>query len=196
MNQFEYIMVLVSIIIGLGIAHILVGIGGIVDRLFGDDTPLRLSLAHGAWLATIFTWLILFWWWEYRFSVLEPTWTVRLYFFLVMYAVVLFLLAVVLVPRSWDKVDDLDKYLIDRRRPFYTLFLLASLIDVFDSLLKGGWGYVADLGPVTWTNSAAAIPVCVIGVLSRNPVHHTAMAVVSFAWQVLVGLDTLPTLGL
>jgi len=27
MNQFEYVMVLVSIIIGLGIAHILVGVG-------------------------------------------------------------------------------------------------------------------------------------------------------------------------
>ena len=30
MNHFEYVMVLISIIIGLGIAHILLGIGGIV----------------------------------------------------------------------------------------------------------------------------------------------------------------------
>jgi hypothetical protein len=33
MDQFEYVMVLVSIIIGLGIAHTLLGIGGIIDRL-------------------------------------------------------------------------------------------------------------------------------------------------------------------
>jgi hypothetical protein len=30
MNQFEYMMVLVSIIVGLGIAHILLGVGGIM----------------------------------------------------------------------------------------------------------------------------------------------------------------------
>ena len=33
MDQFEYVMVLVSIIVGLGIAHILLGIGSIIDRL-------------------------------------------------------------------------------------------------------------------------------------------------------------------
>ncbi len=33
MDQFEYVMVLVSIIIGLGIAHILLGLGGIIDRV-------------------------------------------------------------------------------------------------------------------------------------------------------------------
>ncbi len=32
MDQFEYVMVLVSIVVGLGIAHILLGISGIIDR--------------------------------------------------------------------------------------------------------------------------------------------------------------------
>ena len=40
MDQFEYVMVLVSIIIGLGIAHILVGVGAIVDRLSRKDGSL------------------------------------------------------------------------------------------------------------------------------------------------------------
>jgi hypothetical protein len=47
MNHVEYVMVLISIIIGLGIAHILLGIGGIVDRLTGRGEALRLSVAHG-----------------------------------------------------------------------------------------------------------------------------------------------------
>jgi len=39
MVQFEYVMVLVSIVVGLGIAHILLGISGIIDRL---STPGRI----------------------------------------------------------------------------------------------------------------------------------------------------------
>ena len=39
MGQFEYVMVLVSIIVGLGIAHILLGIGGVIDRLPHKSTP-------------------------------------------------------------------------------------------------------------------------------------------------------------
>jgi hypothetical protein len=38
MDRFEYIMVLVSIVVGLGIAHLLFGVGGIIDRLTGRVT--------------------------------------------------------------------------------------------------------------------------------------------------------------
>ena len=34
-DQFEYVMVLVSIIVGLSIAHVLFGVGGIIDRRAG-----------------------------------------------------------------------------------------------------------------------------------------------------------------
>ena len=49
-------MVLTSIIIGLGITHILVGIGSAIDRLSGHGHRLQLSWAHGAWLAALFVW--------------------------------------------------------------------------------------------------------------------------------------------
>ena len=110
MDQFEYVMVLVSIIIGLGITHLLLGIGGIIDRLASKRQRLELSLAHGAWLGQMFVWMVLFWWWEFRFSELQTQWTLGIYFFLVLYSVALFLLAVILVPRTWDGVDSLNEY--------------------------------------------------------------------------------------
>jgi len=66
-DQFEYVMVLVSIVIGLGITHVLFGISGVVDRVSRRREHLELSLAHGAWLFFCLTWMIMFWWWEYRF---------------------------------------------------------------------------------------------------------------------------------
>ena len=101
MDQFEYVMVLVSIIVGLGIAHILLGIGGIIDRLSRKDDRLELSLAHAAWLGFCFAWLVMFWWWEYRFSTRVADWTMGLYLFLICSSVSLFLLQAVLVPRTW-----------------------------------------------------------------------------------------------
>ncbi len=68
MDQFEYVMVLVSIIVGLGIANILLGIGAIVDRVSRKEGRLEPSWAHAMWLLYCFTWLVMFWWWEYRFS--------------------------------------------------------------------------------------------------------------------------------
>jgi hypothetical protein len=49
MDQFEYVMVLVSIIVGLGITHILLGVGGIIDRLSRKEERFELSLAHASW---------------------------------------------------------------------------------------------------------------------------------------------------
>ena len=81
--------------------------------------------------------MVLFWWWEFRLGVLEVEWTVGLYLFLVLYAVALFLIAVVLVPRSWDGVTDLDDYLIARRGWFFSLLLAGTGLDVLDSYLRG-----------------------------------------------------------
>ena len=63
MDQFEYVMVLVSIIVGLGIAHLLLGVGGVINRLTDRQRPLKLSVAYLAWLAMLFVWMVLFWWW-------------------------------------------------------------------------------------------------------------------------------------
>lgn len=196
MSQFEYVMVLVSIIIGLGIAHILVGVGGIIDRLSGHGAQLRTSLAHASWLGMIFAWMIMFWWWEFRWAELEPEWTMGLYLFLVVYAIGLFLLAVVLVPTSWDGVADLGEYFLRRRVWFYTLLLLVTVLDVIDGYLKGGWDYVVNAaGPVIWVFWIATLPVAVIGIRSRSRRYHAVAGTVFLVWQVLSGIITLPHLG-
>ncbi len=196
MDQFEYVMVLISIIIGLGIAHILLGIGGIIDRLVGKAEPLELSLAHATWLGAVFGWLVLFWWWEYRFASRITDWTVGLYFFLVLYAVTLFLLTVVLVPRSWEGVQSLKEYFLDRRVWFYGLYLFANGLDVVDGLLKGGLSYmVEDVGVFGWGQSLAAIPVCIIGMRTRNMTFHKTSGVFFMLWQYLLGFGVLPVLA-
>ena len=195
MDQFEYVMVLVSIIVGLGIAHVLLGIGGIIDRLSRDDDRLELSLAHAAWLGSCFLWLVMFWWWEYRLSTTVEGWTMGLYLFLIFYAVTIFLLQVVLIPRNWDGVSSLKEYFLQRRVWFYSLLAFGTILDTFDSYLIGGFQYILDTGYVGMGISIATIPVVIIGIRTANIRIHNIMATIYFGWQILIGFGHLEILS-
>ena len=195
MDQFEYVMVLVSIIVGLGIAHVLLGIGGIVDRLSRRGDRLELSLAHAAWLGHCFLWLIMFWWWEYRLSTTVVDWTMGLYLFLIFYAITIFLLQVVLIPRTWDGVTSLKEYFLERRVWFYSLFAFATILDNVDSYLMGGLQYILDTGYVGMGMSIATIPVVIIGIRSTNIRTHNIMATIFLGWQIMIGFGHLETLA-
>jgi len=118
-----------------------------------------------------------------------------LYFFLVLYAVTLFLLAAVLVPRSWDGVTVLDDYLIAKRAWFFPLAFFANALDVLDAYLKGGWSYVYEMGPWTWSLWILLATACVMGVGSTDRKRHTLLALAIFVGEVGTGFETLPRLG-
>jgi len=194
-DQFAHVMVLTSIIIGLGITHILVGVGSAIERVSGVGSRLRLSWAHAGWLGYVFVWMVFFWWWQFRLLELLTRWTLGHYFLIVFYAVLLFLLAVILIPSDWDAIDSLDDYLLSKRRWFYTVLLVTNLADLLDSYFKGGWEYVLDLGAVSLAGTAATIPICIAGVRSRNIRVHSVMAIASFVWLVITGFDVFPNLS-
>lgn len=197
MNHLEYVMVLVSIIIGLGIAHILLGLGGIVDRLTGrDESKLRLSLAHAAWLTHTFLWLVLFWWWQFRLEeIWGEEWSIGVYLFLVAYSVVLFLLAVILVPRDWDGITDLGDFFLRRRAWFYSLGIVGVLIDLLDAWLKGRMDYILGLGPGVMLYLLSAIVIPAIGIRSRSLRYHTVAGVALLLLDFATSVVALPRLG-
>jgi hypothetical protein len=195
MDRFEYVMVLVSIILGLGITYLLRGIGGIIDRRTGFGPPLRLSAAHSIWLAFLFWWMVNFWWWEFRFFELETEWSLGLYLFLILYSVSLFLLAVILIPSTWDHVNDVGEFFLARRAWFYSFFLLVIALDGADSYLKGGWSYILELGPLTWALWVGMVIVCGVGLRTRKLRVHTVGAALLLALQVIQGFVALPRLG-
>lgn len=195
MDRFEYVMVLVSIIVGLGITHVLFGLGSFIDRRTAG-ARIRAGVAHSMWLGYVFIWIVQFWWFEYRFSELEPEWTWALYLFIISYAIALFLLAVILVPQSLDGVNDLDEHFMGRRHWFYWMLLGATGIDVVDSFLKGGSAYVVDeLGPLTWILWLLSFLACVVGLRSERLRYHRMWAGAVFVWQFVQASGDLSTLG-
>jgi hypothetical protein len=137
----------------------------------------------------------MFWWWEYRLLTRVTDWSMGLYLFLICYAVTLFLLQAVLVPRTWDGVSSLKDYFLERRAWFYSFLLFATILDVFDSYLKGGFEYILDTGVINLTFAVATIPVFIVGVITTRIRIHNFMGTIFFCWQVLIGFDFLEILA-
>jgi hypothetical protein len=193
-DQFQYVMVLTSIIIGLGITNALLGLSSAIDRFTESSRPLRLSWASGVWLAFTFLWMVLFWWWEFRLLEILKHWTLWNYFLIICYAVVLFLLVALLIPRDWDKVEDLNEYFLAKRRWFYSVLVLGLVIDLMDSYMKGGWTYIRGTGILTWGENMAGILAAIIGFRSTNVRTHSMMAILFFLWEIFIGFEVSPLL--
>ena len=93
MDLFEYISVLTSIIIGLGIAHLLRG----VARLVQHPGRHRTWWVHLVWVGYMFFQMTFWWWWEFNLNTLD-LWHFEDYLFVLLYAVVLYLCCALLFP--------------------------------------------------------------------------------------------------
>jgi hypothetical protein len=179
MSAFEYAMVLISIIIGLGVTHILSSLGTAVHRLRGHGKPLRLELNYLVWVGFIFSWLVQFWWWEFKWTTLGTDIDFRLYSFLVLYAVSLFMQAVILVPHHLAVVDDSWEYFLSIRPWFYGGLMALNVLDLTDTFMKGwDWG---SRGSYMWFWLAVAA-CAAIGLLTTRRSVHLAMGLLLLAW--------------
>ena len=133
MEAFEYVMVLVSIIVGLAIAHVLSAFGAAVQRIRGIGRPLHLEAVYLLWVGFLFIWLVSFWWWEFKFQDVAVEWTFGLYLFIVGYAICLFVASVVLVPDGMESVEDSFAWLVAGRRWIFGAILLTVAFDVVDT---------------------------------------------------------------
>jgi hypothetical protein len=169
MSPFEYVMVLVSIIVGLAITHVLTALSAAVHRLRGHGSPLRLEAVYLLWISFVLLWLISFWWWEFRFQELAAQWPFGLYLFIVGYSVSLFLLATILVPHQMEGISNSYDYFMDGRKWFFGGLLAVNGIDVIDTFLKGTeWG----LRPVLWIQTGVYVVASIVGIVStRRPVQ-------------------------
>ena len=179
MNQFEYISVLLSIIVGLGIVHLLTGISRLIQR----PRELRVYWVHLVWVAYQFLQLVFFWWWEFQFNEI-PSWTFPLYFFLVLYATAQYLPSVVLFPYDLPSGFDFRSYYYERRKWFFGLWILTLCMDLVDTYAKGP-DHVAALGVEYPIRLVAYISAFIVASFWSNPYFHAVFAVLATSYQFL-----------
>jgi hypothetical protein len=192
MSQFEYAMVLVSIIVGLGITHILSALGTAVQRLQGYGPGIRLELAYLSWVGYVFGWLVSFWWFEFKWSELRPEFDVGLFLFLMLYAVLLFSLTIVLVPHRLAIVADSWAYFSSIRKWFFSGLLLVNAVDLVDTFMKGiDWG----LRPSYLFLWSLVTLAGIAGLKSRTRAVQATLGVSLFLAQIAFSFTDLGVLG-
>jgi hypothetical protein len=178
MEMFNYVMVLASVIIGLGIAHLLMGVAAILQHPGRE----KVYWVHLLWVAAVFLRAIFWWWFEFQLSK-TAQWTFALYIFVLGYAVLIYLWCALLFPRDLAGYDGFKDYFYSRRGWFFGFLLAGQAIDIADTLLKG-WAHFRSLGAsyMIWLGMISVL--AVIAMRTRNERFHGAFAILSVAYLV------------
>jgi hypothetical protein len=187
MDMFNYVMVLASVIIGLGITHLLQGVTGIVQHP-GQE---KVYWIHLAWVAATFIRAIFWWWFEFRLSE-TVQWTFTLYFFVLIYAFLIYLWCALLFPRHLVGYDGYRDYFYSSRGWFFGVGLAGIAVDVVDTLLKG-FAHFRSLGTTYPVAMATLAILFLVAIRTRNERYHAAIALVSLLYLVIYPLTNLQT---
>jgi len=189
MGMFEYIAVLTSIILGLGITHLLQG----AARLIQHPKEAPTYWVHLTWAFYLFYQCVFWWWWEFRLELVEE-WTFPMYLFLLLYAVFLYLLCAVLFPSSLSGYEGYKEYFFSRRAWFFGIFILIQLVDVGDTWLKGD-AYFASLGPGYLAQRLLRVLLFGVAIATPSRTFHALLAIGVLLYQLWFGFRLYYTVG-
>lgn len=127
MSPFEFVTVLISIILGLGITQIMSGIADLIHQ-WGR---VRLYWPHFLWIVLVFILHVQEWWLLYQLKDIE-VWRLPMFLFQVLYPISLFILARILFPMASDEhaADMRGFYLHNYRKLFVMVMVLSSISGV------------------------------------------------------------------
>jgi len=185
--MFNYLGVLLSVILGLALTHLLFGVARVIEM----RATVRPYWVQVVWAANVLMFVLAVWWGMFFWHQLAE-WHFDKFLYLVAYAIVLFMFAAVLFPTSLPEQFDPEEYFFANRRWFFGLFALALLLDVPETLTK----QVAGLRsmPVEYKVLIPfSLTLAVTGYLSSNRRVHGVIAIAFLL--AMIAYETLTSLN-
>ena len=172
MSLFEFVLVMVSIVLGLGVTHVLQGISLVVRHrrtMPVDWVPL-------IWAATLFLLVNSNWWaiWDFR----HVHWTFLTFFYVMVEPAVLYLAMTLLLPV--DAAEQHEDSFESVRLPFMSLMLVFMIMSSWDGWLLGTEAFWNSL------RSAQAVMIAIIAVSAVSPRRTVQMATAIAALLVIL----------
>ena len=145
MEPFEYVSVLSSIIIGLGITQILSGISSLI--LVGKKV--RYHVPHLFWIILVFGFHLQEWWIGYGYSRVIESWHLMEFLMIVIYPIILFIMARMLFPNiRQGKEIDLESYFSRNYRRIFAVGLMLPLLSVPQNIFILDYPLQSQLAPI------------------------------------------------
>jgi hypothetical protein len=192
-SPFEYIIVLISIILGMGITQILSGVAGMILRW----EQLKPYWPHMIWVVLLFVFHIQEWWVTYELRTYEY-WRLPVFLFVILYPVNLYILARILFPLRWSgQIIDMREFYLQNCRKIFIFILSLSLLSIANNLLISGASWKDQ-----WVQSLVAVIAALVVFfdLRQEWVHKVVViflvltTIIAFIveWDVLLILNTKP----
>jgi hypothetical protein len=181
MHMFEYVIVLISIVIGLALTHLMQGIAGLIQ----NPSRARIWWVHLVWVGYMILSIVFWWWWEFQLQNIAA-WTFPIYLFVIFYAFYLYLVCAVLCPLRLEGYEGYKDYFLARRRWFFGLLIGWSAIAVTDTWITGSTSFASHDADTLIFNAVLALT-SIVGMEVRRPAVQAILAVGQLVY-ILMGL--------
>lgn len=168
--MFDYLGVLISVILGLALTHLLTG----WTRLIEMRRKVRIYWVQVVWTVAIAFYLLVLWWGMFWWKHLTE-WPIEWFFFLAAYAIALYIVASLLFPSKIEEGVDFEAYFFENRVWFFGLFLICLLLDIPETLAKGV-DHLRDVPVLYRIFMPGWLAIAVLGLVSRNRRLHMLLA--------------------
>lgn len=178
MDSFEYLSVFISILLGLAVTHLVVGMVSVIQ----ERSTTRVYWVHLLWVANAIVYITQTWWFIHIWEGLE-VWTQSTFYLLFCYTLVLTAFVGLLFPVR-GSVTDYYAYFYQNCRWFFGLQFLWLCLDVVEVAVKARVG----LRPIPEDYFLLTIPImlCVLAaVFVKNSRYHASLVVLVFSYQVV-----------
>ncbi len=163
MSEFEFVLILVSIILGLGMTDLLTVLARVLRQEFAG------GLIHALWALHAGALLLQQFWSKWHASVVSD-WSVYQLVFFIAPSLIAFLAAALVSPTTVEG-GKLDQYFLARRRPFFGVLMLLMLSYSFERWFLDGL-------PIT---SADAVSLVFIAIYAFAAIREDRLTQVSTA---------------
>jgi hypothetical protein len=177
-DLYLHVKVVISIIVGLCITTLLNGFARFVQH----PKRAKVSFLHLGWAASLLLWIIHFWWWEFRLTLVQQ-WTFAIYFFVILYAILFYSLCTLLFPSDLQDYSGYEEYFISRRHWFFGFLAATFVADIIDTELKGT-AYLHSFGVEYPIRIAVSLIVCFIAMFTSNRRIQFVLLAVSLLYQI------------
>ena len=189
MDLYLHVKVLFGIIVGLSVTHLLRGVAHIVQH----PKKYRIYWVHLLWVFFLFLYLIHYWWWEFTLEKLRD-WNFPLYFFVALYAVLLYLLCAMLIPEQINEYEGFKDYFYSRRQWIFALMAILFVADVVDTAIKGH-SYYQRLGVAYVLRTGTFLLLSLLAIKIKRPAFHAVFVIFALAYEIVYILEHYLTLG-
>ena len=173
MSDFEFVSVILAIVIGLGMTRVLSGLASVLEH----RATLRADWISLTWAVAVLLWQIVYWLGTVNSYRERAVFTVASFGLLLLAAVALYFAAALVLPSKIGPGTDLRHHYDAVRIPFFLVILALPFLELGDSLLNG-FSNPLSREPAYLVSQGAAMVGCLSALAVKDRRTHGILVVV------------------